>query len=304
MDIDDLERAALVALLQRSNVRWSRIASDILDRGSALELLHDHVSSTEGLFPSASVEELLATAQQQIHAWARDGISVHAFFDPQYPSQLRDIREMPPILFSSGTLQEDTRAIAVVGTREATEEGLHIASAVASELASNEVTVVSGLARGIDTASHRAALASSGRTVAVIGTGLQRHYPPENRQLQNEIAAKGLVISQFLPDSPPTKQSFPMRNAVMSGYAAATVVVEAGARSGARIQARLALEHGRPVVMPEQLLKHDWALDFASRPGVTVVANLAELLSTVESLIQTTAAVPEILSRLPSVAGV
>ncbi|WP_196449157.1 DNA-processing protein DprA [Planomonospora sp. ID82291] len=143
-------------------------------------------------------------------------------------------------MFSRGALLEDRRAIAVVGTRQASEQGLRIASAVARELALNKVTVVSGLARGIDIAVHRAALEAGGRTVAVIGTGINRFYPSENRALQQRIAQEGAVVSQFWPDAPPSKQSFPMRNAVMSGYAAATVVVEAPWKSGARIQARLA----------------------------------------------------------------
>ncbi len=114
-------------------------------------------------------------------------------------------------------------------------------------------------------------LAAGGRAVAVIGTGIDRVYPPQNVGLQEEIAAKGLVISQFLPGSPPTKASFPMRNAVMSGYALATVVVEAADRSGSRMQARLALQHGRHVFLMRSLFEHEWARDYAERPGVTVV---------------------------------
>ncbi|MBB5821673.1 DNA protecting protein DprA [Streptosporangium becharense] len=156
---------------------------------------------------------------------------------------------------------------------------------MARELALHKVTVVSGLAKGIDTAAHRAALEAGGRTAAVIGTGINRFYPGENRTLQQWIAHEGAVISQFWPDAPPVKQSFPMRNAVMSGYAAAPVVVEAPWKSGARIQARLALEHGRSVVMPDQLLEHDWTREYAEKPGVYVASSLEELLSVVEQSI-------------------
>ncbi|MBB5075865.1 DNA protecting protein DprA [Nonomuraea endophytica] len=134
---------------------------------------------------------------------------------------------MPPILFTKGTPAEDTRAIAVVGTRQASEQGLRTASAVARDLALVGVTVVSGLAKGIDAAAHRAALEAGGRTVAVIGTGIDQSYPAENRALQRQISRDGLLLSQFWPDAPPSQRNFPMRNAVMSGYAAATVVVEA-----------------------------------------------------------------------------
>lgn len=118
----------------------------------------------------------------------------------------------------------------------------------------------------------------------MIGTGIDRAYPPPNAALQEEIAARGLVISQFLPGSPPTKASFPMRNAVMGGYTLATVVVEAAARSGSRIQAGLALEHGRHVFLMRTLLEHDWARDYAQRPGVTVVDTADDVFADLQRL--------------------
>ena len=144
---------------------------------------------------------------------------------------------------------------------------------LAAGLAARGVPVISGLAAGIDTAAHTTALAAGGRAVAVIGTGIDRAYPAQNAALQEEIATKGLLISQFLPGAPPTKTSFPMRNAVMSGYALATVVIEAAYQSGARMQARLALQHGRHVFLMRSLLQHDWARGYAERPGVTIVDN-------------------------------
>ncbi|HEY0697102.1 MAG TPA: DNA-processing protein DprA, partial [Micromonospora sp.] len=170
-------------------------------------------------------------------------------------------------------------------SREASERGIGVARSVATSLAHAGVTVVSGLAKGIDTAAHTAALDAGGRTVAVIGTGIHQHYPASNRQLQEHIAEVGLVLSQFWPDTTPTRQTFPMRNAVMSGYAAATVVVEAGEHSGARIQARLALQHGRPVVLTSQVMRHDWARSFAERPGVHVARGTAELLDVVDQIL-------------------
>jgi DNA processing protein len=128
------------------------------------------------------------------------------------------------------------------------------------------------------------ALAAGGRTVAVIGTGIDRSYPAQNAVLQQEIAAKGLLISQFLPGAPPTKTSFPMRNAVMSGYALATVVIEAAYQSGARMQARLALQHGRHVFLMRSLLQHDWARGYAERPGVTVVDNAEHVFDRLQRL--------------------
>ncbi|TMR99039.1 DNA-processing protein DprA [Nonomuraea basaltis] len=280
------ERAALVVLLQRPGARWADISLSVLEQGSAVAVLAAEMRAQEALFEEADpMESAIAEAGKALAHWEAAGVGVHTCLDEHYPSQLRSIHQMPPILFSRGRLAADHRAIAVVGTRQASEQGLRIALAVARDLALNGVTVVSGLAKGIDTAAHRAALEAGGRTVAVIGTGINKFYPAENRGLQERISQDGLMISQFWPDAPPNQRNFPMRNAVMSGYAAATVVVEAPWKSGARIQARSALEHGRPVVMPEQLLEHDWAREYAKKPGVHVVSSLRELLMVVERLI-------------------
>jgi DNA processing protein len=158
-------------------------------------------------------------------------------------------------------------------------------------LTSAGYVVVSGLAAGIDTAAHEAALATGGRTVAVIGTGLRHSYPPQNAQLQRRIAAEGAVVSQFWPEQPPTRLSFPRRNAVMSGCALGTVVVEASPRSGARLQTRLALAHGRPVFLWRALLDQPWALELAQRPGVYVIDEPGQIVETVERLDTTDALV-------------
>jgi len=297
------ERAALVALLQQPGARWHEVALDVLDAESAIDVLERRLGMQDTLFPETqAVESAIMTASRELSEWAQSGIGVHAFFDRDYPTQLRGIHEMPPVLFTRGTLQGDHRAIAVVGTRQATASGLKIATAVASALARDGITVVSGLAKGIDTAAHQAALSEGGRTVAVIGTGINRAYPGENAELQETIARKGLLISQFWPDAPPTKQSFPMRNAVMSGYSAATVVVEAPARSGARIQARLALAHGRPVIMPRELLVNDWAREYAERPGVHVVHGVDEILRVTNEVITELNTGPDALPEAPNLA--
>lgn len=289
-----IERAALVALLRRSGTSWSEIALSIQEIGSAATVLDRTVGQPDTLFPdTGSATDLITVAAQEITGWQAEGVGVHAFFDGTYPAQLLGVREMPPLLFTRGDLRVRDRAVAVVGSRSATDEGLRIARAVSTSLANRGVTVASGLAKGIDTAAHTAALEAGGRTVAVIGTGIHRYYPAANRQLQDQISEVGLVLSQFWPDAAPTKQSFPMRNAVMSGYAAATVVVEAGEKSGARIQARLALHHGRPVVLTSQVMQCDWAKAFAENPGVYVAHSTVELLE----------AIDDILSRLPTEAG-
>jgi len=196
-----------------------------------------------------------------------------------YPAQLLTVHQRPPFLMMRGAPSPaDSRGVAVVGTRKATDRGIRQARQLARELSDAGVPVVSGLAAGIDTAALSGALSAGGRAVAVIGTGLRRSYPKENAGLQERIGQVGLVISQFLPDAPPTKATFPMRNAVMSGYSAATVVVEAPYRSGARMQARLALEHGRRVFLLDTLLANDWARSYAERPNTVVIRSVSDVI--------------------------
>lgn len=281
------ETAALVALLRQPGARWSEVTADVLSQGSAVEVLRAHFGDGTTLLPDeAAITAALVEAAGLVDGWRANGISVHSLFDDSYPARLRDIHQMPPVVFTRGTVAEDRRAIAVVGTREPTDRGVAIAIQIATTLVENDVTVVSGLAAGIDTAAHVAALEAGGRTVAVIGTGIDRSYPPANTALQRRIVDDGLVLSQFWPDAPPTKHTFPMRNATMSGYAAATVVVEAAYRSGARMQARLALQHGRPVVLTDSLLVHDWAREYAQRPGVYVVSSPDQLLTVVDQILR------------------
>jgi DNA processing protein len=141
------------------------------------------------------------------------------------------------------------------------------------------VTVLSGLARGIDATAHQAALDAGGRTVAVMGTGIDRIYPAEHQSLAEDIVRSGALVSQFWPDAPPTKVSFPLRNVVMSGMAIGTVVVEASETSGARMQARLALEHGKRLFLVGSLVMHeDWAKRYAARPGTMAVDSVEDIL--------------------------
>lgn len=287
------ERAALVALLRHTDGGWPEIACEVLERGSAVALLEEAVAGEDTLFPQPDrTDELIGEAASLLRRWQADGLGVHTVVDQSYPPQLREIRELPPVVFARGELDERdaVRAVAVVGTRRASEHGIVLATEIADALSHRHVTVVSGLAAGIDTAAHQAALAAGGRTVAVIGTGIRRHYPATNRALQERIAAEGLLLSQFWPDAPPRRQQFPMRNAVMSGYAAATLVIEAGEKSGARNQARLALQHGRPVVLVRGLLVHGWARELAQRPGVTVAGETDEVLTAVDEILEQRAA--------------
>lgn len=167
--------------------------------------------------------------------------------DERYPALLGAIGS-PPRLDVRGSLHaSDGLAIAIVGSRRATPYGLEVAETLAAELAGRGVTIVSGLARGIDTAAHRGALGAGGRTLAVLGNGIDVVYPPENRELSRAIAHQGAVISQFPRDAPPLNYHFPVRNRTIAGLSLGVVVVEAGERSGALITAALAADLGREV---------------------------------------------------------
>jgi DNA processing protein len=217
------------------------------------------------------------------------GASLVTVLDEGYPTNLCSVYDRPPFLFIRGRLEPgDERAIAVVGTRRASEEGLRQAGLVARGLAERGVTVVSGLAAGIDTAAHMATLDAGGRTVAVMGTGILSVYPRQNAELAERIVQSGgALLSQFWPSSPPTPYRFPMRNRTMSGLALGTVVVEAPERSGARMQARLALEHGRRVFLFSGLVTEEaWAKRVRDHPATTEVSSAEDVLAVVDTLEQ------------------
>ena len=187
-------------------------------------------------------------ARQQAALAARCEASLVLLEDPAYPSLLRPIDLPPPFLLVRGTLaRADALAMALVGSRRGTPYGLRTAERLGGDLGSRGVTVVSGLARGVDTAAHRGALDAAGRTVAVLGSGVDVVYPPENRQLAGNIIRAGALVSQFPMGTPPLPHHFPARNRLIAGMTLGTVVVEAAERSGALITARLAGELGREV---------------------------------------------------------
>lgn len=292
------ESAALLALLSLRPERmpWPRIAAEVADGWSATEVL---ARFDTGLVHSPDVDSALAAAAANLATWEAEGLNFVSILDDRYPQRLRDIREAPPFVFAEGTLVSRDQGVSIVGSRKASAASLEQAAAVADHLVSEGLTVVSGLAEGIDTAAHRAALAAGGRTVAFLGTGIKKVYPAMNRELHREIASKGLLVSQFLPDAPPTRHSFPMRNALMSGYGLATVVIEAGEKSGARIQARVAGEHGRPVVLTSRVVEStQWGSAMAGSRNVYVVRNLREVREAIVRIREAPRAFDRALSAL------
>lgn len=197
--------------------------------------------------------------------------------DPAYPALLAERRAPPPLLFVWGAITDaDSRAVAVVGSRRATEGGLRAAQAIAGELVRAGVTVVSGLAFGIDTAAHESALENGGRTIAAIGSGIDRIYPPANIALAQRIAASGAVVSEYAPDVQVSREGLLARNRTIAGLSRALVVVQTRDPGGAVVAAHHAREFGVPIIV---VIEPDWDAEFAA--GAEAVRGLgAAVVST------------------------
>lgn len=221
-----------------------------------------------------------------------EGVSIITLEDPQYPANLKPLADAPPVLYVRGTLLEsDASAVAIVGTRTPTPHGTITAGRFAADLASEGITVVSGLARGIDTAAHEGALAGGGRTIGILGSGIDMIYPKENMALAEQMAASGAVISEFCPGTEPLPGNFPARNRVISGLSLGVLVVEAASDSGSLITAGHAAEQGREVFAvpgvaggelsrgPNRLIKQ----------GAKLVENIGDILEELK--------LPRLLSR-------
>lgn len=283
--VDPQETAAVLALIAERDLPWNRVAGMIEEAGSALTLLEQRRRALPLNLLGEEPAPDLGRIQERVDEWRAEGMRVVTVLEVDYPTNLRLVHDRPAALFVRGRVgPEDERSVAVVGTRAASVEGLEMARRLAEGLVAWDYVVVSGLAEGIDTAAHDAALDAGGRTVAVIGTGLRHAFPAANAALQARLGAESAVVSQFWPDQGPRRHTFPMRNAVMSGLARATAVVEASRTSGAKMQARLALEHGRPVFLLRSLLTHAWAREYAGRPGTYVVEEAAEVVAHLERL--------------------
>lgn len=254
----EIERLSCIALLLRND--WSKQAS-------LRAALVESVRPSEMLKANDDAGHWLGEAEYKLSEWESEGLQVVTYADAHYPAQLRDVHDFPIALFWRGQLWESRvvePAVAIVGSRDASDRATETAAWVASRLGDSGVSVVSGLAKGVDAAAHNAALAAHGRPVGVIGTGIDKSYPKENSALQNEVASSGLLISQFKPGSSPTKQSFPMRNVVMSAFSSATLIIEASEKSGTKHQAEAAVRHGRPLVLSSAVVRTTtWGRKFA-----------------------------------------
>lgn len=229
-----------------------------------------------------------SAADAELERIAEAGVRVVTRADAEYPVNLTHVHDPPPFVYVRGSLApQDQSAIAIVGARSASAYGREVARQLARDLAHRRVTVVSGLARGIDAEAHRAALEAGGRTIAVLGSGLDVIYPPEHRRLAHDMARHGAVISEFALGSRPEAGHFPYRNRVISGLSLGTVVVEATEKSGSLITARCALEQNREVFAvpgpitasrsrgPHELIKQ----------GAKLVHNVEDILSEIAAAV-------------------
>lgn len=238
------------SLLPGAGGRWLRELMARLPLADALSRPDGHAGIPEAALNAIRSGEARRRAEEEgKHAAAAD-VRIVGRDDGEYPAWLRRIYDPPLVLYVRGALRPDegSTSLAVVGSRRSSPAGQAWARAAAQDLAAAGLTIVSGLARGIDTAAHEGALAASGRTVAVLGSGIDRVYPPENGRLASRVAERGALVSEFPLGVGPRPEHFPRRNRLIAGWGRAVVVVEAADRSGALVTARLAGEEGRDVM--------------------------------------------------------
>jgi len=291
--MDPEMQSNLLALCAVDHVNWHVIAREAQHPSGLERLLRGDLAekskearATQKLLAAADLDAARRRAAEEIRRGQEEvGAKLVTVLDDDYPANLRVIYNLPPFLFYRGRLErEDARSVAVVGTRDASDEGIDSARRMAERLAQHGVTVLSGLAKGIDTAAHEATLAQGGRTIAVLGTGILRCYPKENADLAERIVESGALVSQFWPTQPPTTYNFPRRNVVTSGMSQGTVVIEASQTSGAKMQARLALEHGKRVFLVSRLVtSQPWAQKYVADRGAIEITSVDDVLSRLRS---------------------
>ena len=240
----------LVRALRRPEIVLNASRDELIQSGCSLQLA-DAIRRGPDRSAYRDIES-------ELNAIERGHIEVRNVLDPTYPARLKMIADPPPLLYITGTLTEqDELAVAIVGARRATTAGRAVTEELSRDLAEAGMTVVSGLARGVDAAAHRGALAAQGRTIAVLGCGIDRTYPPEHERLRKQIEEQGAILSETPMGAPPSSHHFPRRNRIISGLSLGVIVTEAAINSGSLITARLAAEQGREVFAVPGFVKED-----------------------------------------------
>jgi DNA processing protein len=275
------------------NLSYRRLLDRFTEPGQVFAAAREELLAVEGISPR--IADAIArqrrdtdTVEVELAAIAKAGCRVLTCNDAEYPRLLNQIPDPPPYLYVRGQLASTPNMLAVVGSRNATGYGKTIARRLSADLAACGLTVVSGMALGIDTCAHQGALQAGGRTVAVMGTGLNRIYPAENRKLCDAIAANGAVVTELSLEAGPDARHFPARNRIISGMALGTLVVEATVKSGSLITARLAAEQNREVFAIPGSIE-----SFKSTGTHALIKQGAKLVENV----------PDILEELPAAAG-
>ncbi len=227
----------LVAYFGDLESAWKASPADLAGSGLGAKVIERVVQARE----TVDLDKVWEKIEKQ-------GIKILTWQDETYPQRLKEIDQPPPVLYIRGEyLPDDLFAVAIVGTRRVTPYGRQITEELSHFLSANGMTVISGLARGVDAVAHQATLKAGGRTIAVLGSGVDKIYPPEHRTLAEQMMERGALISDYAPGTPPDASNFPPRNRIISGLSLAVVVVEAGETSGALITAEFAAEQGREV---------------------------------------------------------
>jgi DNA processing protein len=275
--------------------------------GSAAGVFHASATELDSLGIPAHVSRAIATATsfdeaiKEVEAARGKGAVCLTFQDPRYPEKLREIFDPPLLLYALGDLALlEMDLIGVVGSRKPTAYGRAMGQRLATDLAAHGLGIISGLARGIDTAAHQGALDANGKTIAVLGCGVDVVYPSENKKLYEAIASRGLILSEFAMGTFPAPQNFPIRNRVISGLSAGVLVVEAAEHSGSLITARMAMEQNREVfAVPGSVTnKNSWGPHLLIKQGAALVQEWQDVVEGLPSEVRM-----RLLAREPEAAG-
>lgn len=267
----------------------------LLKFGSAKKIFHanpEELASVEGIGMERAKRiknfDKWNVVEKIIKICENRGIAIYSLNEEKYPKLLREIHDPPVVLFCKGELLlEDNIALSIVGSRKFSEYGRKVTEKLAYDIASLGITVVSGLARGIDSIAHNSTLLAGGRTIAILGSGVSHIYPPENKILAEKIIKNGAIISEFYPDESPRKENFPRRNRIISGVSFGTLVTEATINSGALITASFALEQGREVfAVPGNITsKNSEGTNYLIQKGAKLVTKVEDILEEIEQFI-------------------
>jgi DNA processing protein len=263
-------------------IQWWRDIAVELRTGKSPRAVLEELAEARWPLELQKRSDVVTRAACALERAARRGLTSIVWNESGYPPLLAAIVDPPPALWTRGSLKAfENPAVAIVGSRAASPYALEVAGRLAADLATRNITVVSGLARGVDSAAHRGAVSAGGSTVAVLGCGADVIYPPEHASLAREIQTEGLIVSELVPGTPPLRPFFPQRNRIISGLSLAVVIVEAGEKSGSLITARCALEQGRDVLaVPGNVLSD------RNRGGHALLRDGAKIVETADDILE------------------